>query len=98
MYEEKRRWQRHNADAPLKILVEGTPEESSVEGRCIKISDGGMCFFAVGNFVPGERIRFRFLDPDSGESGHGRGTIRSRTVYLYGVEYDRNSIPENKPY
>jgi hypothetical protein len=47
-----------------------------------------MCFFALGNLTPGSQISLEFVSPDSGEPARVRGTVRNRTVYLYGVEYE----------
>jgi PilZ domain len=89
----KRRWRRHKSDAPIKILADNTGEAHVIEGRCVQVSEGGMCFFALGNFTPGTEVCLEFVSPssdapDSGKPGRIRGTIRNRAVYLYGVEYD----------
>jgi hypothetical protein len=84
----KRRWPRHKSDVPVKVLVEGSQDPLVIDGRCTKMSAGGMCFFALGNFTPGAQISLEFISPDSGQPARVRGTVRSRTVYLYGVEYE----------
>jgi hypothetical protein len=47
-----------------------------------------MCFFAVGNFKPGVKVSVEFILPESHRFERVRGTIRSRMIYLYGVEYE----------
>jgi PilZ domain len=88
----KRRWPRRKADAPIKILASDAGQALVIEGRCVQVSEGGMCFFALGNFTPGTEVCLEFVSPssdapDSGQPGRIRGTIRNRKVYLYGVEY-----------
>jgi PilZ domain len=87
-HQGRRRWKRHNSDVPVKVLVEGARDTLVIDARCTKISAGGMCFFALGNFTPGAQICLEFVDPHSGEPARVRGTIRNRAVYLYGVEYE----------
>jgi len=87
-HEGKRRWRRHKADAPLRILAHSASQKLVLDGRCLQLSDGGMCFFALGNFAPGTQVHLEFVNPETGETHFVRGTIRSRSVYLYGVEYE----------
>jgi hypothetical protein len=87
----KRRWTRHKSDAPIKVFAEGPNDKLAIEGHCITTSDGGLCFFAVGNFDLGSQINVEFMNRGSGKFGRVRGTIRNRAVYLYGVEYETSS-------
>src|SRR5712692_1564159 len=86
--EGKRRWARNKVNAPVRVLVEGLNDTLVIDGRCIKMSEGGMCFFAVANLVIGAQISLEFVSPSSSKSGRVRGTIRNQAVYLYGVEYE----------
>lgn len=86
---EKRRWERYDANARVRVLAEGGEDPLIIEGRCVKISDGGMCLFAVANFSPGTQISIDFVDQAHQSvtpATRVRGTIRNRAVYLYGVE------------
>jgi PilZ domain len=87
-HEGRRRWPRYSSDVPVKVLIDGPQDPLVIDGRCTKMSAGGMCFFALGNFTPGAQIGLEFISPDSGQPARVRGTIRNRTVYLYGVEYE----------
>jgi c-di-GMP-binding flagellar brake protein YcgR len=87
--ENRRRWVRHKADVPVKVLVAEKDDTLEIDGRCLQISAGGMCLFAVGNLTPGTQISLEFVDPHSGKADRVQGTVRNRVVYLYGVEYER---------
>jgi PilZ domain len=84
-HEGKRRWARHKSDAAIRVLAGNA---NAIEGRCVQVSAGGMCFFALGNFAPGTQVWLEFVNSNHGEPQRVRGTIRNRTVYLYGVEYE----------
>ena len=93
----KRRWTRHASDAPIRILSEDEGQIFPVEGTCLNTSDGGMCFFAVGNFNPGAKVSVEFVLPESHRFERVRGIIRSRTIYLYGVEYEAPVTTARRP-
>jgi len=82
---ERRRWVRYKFYAPVRISFEGANHSPMIEGRCLKLSEGGMSIFAAANVAVGTRVRIEF--PASQERGPVIGTIRNRMVYLYGVEY-----------
>ena len=83
-----RRWVRYKSATRIKIVAAGLEDTPTVEGHCVQISAGGMCFFAVGNFDLGDRVNVEFIRPESANSGRVRGIIRNRAVYLYGMEYE----------
>jgi len=90
----KRRWIRYSANAPVKVVSEAPNDPPVVDGRCIKISDGGLCLFAVANFATGTQISVDFVDPSLslGKPARVRGIIRNRAVYLYGVECEPQAV------
>jgi PilZ domain-containing protein len=83
----RRRWVRHNFYAPVRISWEDRDHSSMIEGRCLKLSEGGMSLFAAANVAVGTKVRIEFVSPASDRGLSVLGTIRNRMVYLYGVEY-----------
>ncbi len=79
---------RYRSNLRIKVHSEDVSGAAVIEGTCSTLSDGGMCFFAVGDFPLGARISVEFSNPILGQPGRRRGTIRNRTIYLYGVEYE----------
>ena len=84
---DRRRWVRHRFYAPVRISYENTNESSSIEGRCLKLSEGGMSLFLAANVAVGTRVKIDFMSSASGKHLSVTGTIRNRMVYLYGIEY-----------
>ena len=94
----ERRWMRHRSNLRIRVHREDVGGGEVVEGTCITLSDGGMCFFAVGDFPTGARIGVEFDNPILQQAGLLRGTIRNRTIYLYGVEYEILTPPLQKDF
>ena len=84
---DRRRWVRHRFYAPVRISFEDRNQSSIIEGRCLKLSEGGMSLFAAANVAVGTRVKVDFLTSASEQHISVMGTIRNRMVYLYGVEY-----------
>jgi c-di-GMP-binding flagellar brake protein YcgR len=84
---ERRRWVRHRFYAPVRISCEDGVDSSTLEGRCLKLSEGGMSLFLAANVEVGTRVKVEFLSSASNKPLSVMGTIRNRMVYLYGVEY-----------
>jgi hypothetical protein len=80
---DRRRWPRFAFGAPVRILL----AKSVVEGRSIRLSEGGVSVFALVNLPVGSRVRVQFKFPHAGEPVAIEGVVRSRAVYLYGVEF-----------
>jgi hypothetical protein len=82
-YREKRRWRRSSLNAPVRIL---TPT-LVIDGFGIKVSEGGMYLFAAANFPIGDTVGIEFRTPTTDRVVRAFGTIRSRAVYLYGLDF-----------
>jgi hypothetical protein len=80
---QKRRWRRSALNTPVRIL-RGT---LLIDGFGIKVSEGGMYFFAAANLPIGETIQVEFRNPSSQKLVRVFGAVRSRAVYLYGLEF-----------
>jgi hypothetical protein len=83
----RRRWERHPFDVPLRIVVDHSPEKTAVDARGIRLSEGGISLFAAANLPVGSNVEVEFQNPRTHESLYVRGKIRNRSVYLYGVEF-----------
>ena len=82
-HREKRRWRRSSLNAPVRILTAALV----IDGFGIKVSEGGMYLFAAANLPIGETVGVEFKTPNSERLVRASGTIRSRAVYLYGLEF-----------
>jgi len=82
----RRRWERHPFDAPLRVVVDST-DKTPVTGRGVRLSEGGICLFAAANLPLGSQVKVEFKNPRTHEPVRVRGKVRNRSVYLYGVEF-----------
>ena len=85
----KRRWQRSSLNQPVRILT----DTLTIDGFGIKVSEGGMYLFAAANLPIGETVGVEFKAPNSESLVRALGTIRSRAVYLYGLEFVATGLP-----
>jgi hypothetical protein len=83
----RRRWERHAFDAPLRLVVDHSTDKTIVAARGVRLSEGGICLFAAANLPVGSHVKVEFKNPRTDESVRVRGKVRNRTVYLYGVEF-----------
>jgi len=87
----ERRWQRSSMNAPVRILT----DTLTIDGFGIKVSEGGMCLFAAANLPIGETVGVEFKAPNSESLVRALGKIRSRAVYLYGLEFIPAGLPHS---
>jgi hypothetical protein len=83
----RRRWKRQPFDAPLRVIVDHSPEKNAVVARGVRLSEGGICMFAAANLPIGSQVKVEFKNPRTLEPVQVRGKVRNRSVYLYGVEF-----------
>jgi hypothetical protein len=83
----RRRWERHPFDVALRVVVDHSPDQTAVDARGVRLSEGGICLFAAANLPVGSQVKVEFKNPDTDKSIQVRGKIRNRSVYLYGVEF-----------
>lgn len=57
----------------------------------INLSDVGMCLFTLADLPLGSQVQVEFLPPRHEERVLVNGTVRHRALYLYGVEFLKNS-------
>lgn len=83
----RRRWQRYPFDASVRVVVDQSTDKTTVHGRGVRLSEGGICLFAAANLPVGSDINVEFKNPRTHEPVRVRGKVRNRSVYLYGVEF-----------
>ena len=83
---ERRRWERHAFNVPVRLIT----DSAVVDGRGIRMSEGGIYFFSASNLELGSRIKVDFPSERSMGSPTRSGVVRYRALYLYGVEFLRS--------
>ena len=90
---ERRRWKRHWLNAPIRLFTDSTV----IDGRSIRLSEGGIYLFALANLAPGEEIRIEYPASESDEPLSRSGVVRNRAIYLYGIEFLAEQQQSNLP-
>jgi hypothetical protein len=88
VYAFERRWQRYKLDLPLRVVVQQKDKTSIVTGRGTEISEGGLAVFAGTELRVGDRMFVEFTPPYSGKPLRVAATVRNRSGYNYGVEFN----------
>lgn len=86
---ERRRWRRHGLSTPVQVHTGSI----HLDGRGIKLSEGGMCLFTLSHLDVGSEVQVEFLPPRAENRVRVSGTVRSRALYLYGIEF-RSEAPQ----
>jgi len=81
--ENTRRWQRHQVDLPVQVVLPSGASRVLVPGRLAEISAGGMVLYAGVPLEPGDPIEVEFQTPRAQVTG----IIRDRTGYCFAVEF-----------
>ena len=84
---ERRRWTRQWFNGCVRLFS----PSAHIDGLGITVSPGGMYLFAIADLPLGMRLTVEFQPPYAREIVTLTGTIRHRTIYLYGIEFDQNS-------
>jgi PilZ domain len=79
-----RRWQRLQADLPLRVFVSKGSSDLVVPGRATEISPGGICFCAGIDLNPGDLLEIEFDEP---VYTRVMGVIRNRSGYTFWMEF-----------
>lgn len=80
---DRRRWPRHVFNTRLEVLT----KSARLDGRGIKLSQGGMCLFTLSHLDLGSEVRVEFVPSKAGKPVRVSGIVRSRALYLYGIEF-----------
>ena len=84
---ERRRWQRQWFNTSVHVFR----ESAQLDARGVTLSPGGMSLITLSNLPVGSRVDVEFLPPRSHETVRLSGTVRSRALYLYGIEFAMDS-------
>lgn len=79
---ERRRWKRRSFNVPVRLIT----DSATVDGRGIRMSEGGIYLFSASNLKLGSKVQIDF-DSRSGKQQARSGIVRYRALYLYGVEF-----------
>ncbi len=80
---DRRRWKRYLLNTSIRVVT----DTAVIDGRGVRMSEGGICLFALANLPLGTHVQLEFTPPRSEKLARFRGAIRNRAVYLYGVEF-----------
>jgi PilZ domain len=84
---DKRRWERRPVDFPIRVVADDMTGAGVIAARGIKMSEGGICLFALANLAIGAQIDVELVDSHYVTPVRVSGIVRNRVVYLYGVEF-----------
>jgi PilZ domain len=80
---DRRRWPRQWFNTSVQVFK----ESAQMDARGITLSSGGMSLITLSNLPLGSRVDVEFMPPSSQEIVRLSGTVRSRALYLYGIEF-----------
>jgi|SRR5579864_794544 len=80
---ERRRWQRQWLNTSVHVFSDSL----QLDARGVTLSPGGMSLVTLSNLPVGSQVDVEFLPPSSHETVRLSGTVRSRALYLYGIEF-----------
>jgi hypothetical protein len=84
---DRRRQKRQLLNTSVKVFS----GSARMDALGINLSNVGMCLFTLADLPLGSQIQVEFLLPRHEEPVLVCGTVRHRALYLYGVEFLRNS-------
>jgi hypothetical protein len=84
---DRRRWKRQWFNGGVRLWA----DTFEVDGVGISLSRGGIYLFAIAHLPLGTQTTVQFTSPHTRKVVNITGTVRHRTVYLYGVEFDETA-------
>ena len=84
---DRRRQKRQLLNTSVQVF-NGTARLDAIG---INLSEVGMCLFTLADLPMGSQIQVEILPPRQQERVLVRGTVRHRALYLYGIEFLRDS-------
>jgi PilZ domain len=79
---DKRRWERRLVDVPIRVVADGLTGTGVIPARGTRMSEGGICLFALVNLAIGAQIDVELIDSHCGTPVRVSGVVRNRAVYL----------------
>ena len=89
---DRRRWRRQWFNTSVQVFR----ESDQLDALGVTVSAGGMCLFMLSDLPLGSQVEVQFLPPRSHELVRMAAMVRSRALYLYGIEFLQESN-ENVP-
>jgi hypothetical protein len=74
-------------NAPIRVVGDDLTGTGVILGRGTKMSQDGICLFALANLAIGAQIDVELIDSLCDKLIRVRGVAHNRVVYLYGVEF-----------
>ena|SRR5215469_12387262 len=84
---DRRRWPRQWFNTSVQIFK----ESAQLDARGVTLSSGGMSLITLSNLPVGSQVDVEFMPPSSQGIVRLSATVRSRALYLYGIEFLSNS-------
>jgi len=85
--QDRRRRKRQLLNTSVQVFT----GSAALDALGINISDVGMCVFTMADIPLGSQVEVEFLPPRCDEPVRVGGTVRHRAIYLYGIEFQKNS-------
>src|SRR5947199_6694373 len=85
---DRRRHGRQLLNTSVRVFT----ASGCLEGIGINVSGFGMCLFTMANLPIGSGIHVEFRPSWSTESRRISATVRHRAFYLYGIEFEPDSV------
>src|SRR5260221_14684797 len=85
--QDRRRGKRQLLNTSVQVFT----ESAHMDALGINVSDVGMCVFTLANLPLGSQIQIEFLPPRCKQPVRVCGTVNHRALYLYGIEFLRDS-------
>ena len=89
---DRRRQTRQILNTSVQVFSGST----HVDALGINLSDVGMCLFTLADLPLGSQVQVEFLPPRRQQRVQVCGTVRHRALYLYGIEFLRDSEQRSK--
>jgi hypothetical protein len=64
--DKRRRWERRLVDVPIRVVADDLTATGVILGRGTKMSEGGICLFALANLAIGAQIDVELTDSRCG--------------------------------
>jgi PilZ domain-containing protein len=84
---DRRRRKRQLLNTSVQLIT----GSAHLDAIGINLSDVGMCLFTLADLPLGSQVQVEFLPRRSQELIRVCGTVRHRALYLYGVEFLKDS-------
>jgi hypothetical protein len=81
-----RRWERYNADIPIRVIVQNEMKVTIFDGRGRSLNEGGMAVYVGTELRLGAEVAIEFTPAYAQLPIRVEARICNRTGYQYGLE------------